>query len=282
MNDDGLLVSLTYGGRSGSGSGFGISLVVRYLLEVCTTVLDAREVLTRLPVSMAYNLTISDRSGATVTAFVAPNSLVEFFDTPLATNHRGLVPEDPELARRLNSVGRQDALLRLAQAVPDSQRVRRTQRVTDAFLSEPLYNTAYSRGFGTLYTAVYLPSEGVVEYHWPNTSWRRSFSSADGTKDVILREPATVQARPLADSGRGSALTVSPDELDNTSVAELGDLARDVLRALVTRAEPEAFQTLIGLSQVLGEGVGESARLLAEHGSWTRVAEAAGRTRWAA
>jgi predicted choloylglycine hydrolase len=184
MNDDGLVVSLTFGGRPGSGSGFGISLVVRYLLEVCATVDDARAVLERLPVSMAYNLTISDRGGATVTAFVAPDSPTEFFDTPLATNHRGLVPEHPELARALNSVGRQDALLRLVQSAPDPQ------HATAAFLRRPLHNTAFSRGFGTLYTAVYRPDVGVVEYHWPNSSWSRSFGSPDGTKDVILMEPA--------------------------------------------------------------------------------------------
>lgn len=183
MNDEGLVVSFTYGGRPGSGRGFGISLVVRYLLEVCATVQDARAVLGRLPVSMAYNLTISDRSGSTVTAFVAPDSPAELFDTPLATNHRGLVPEYPERARALNSVERQDMLLRLIQSAAGAK------RVTDAFLRRPLYNTAFSRGFGTLYTAVYLPDDGVVTYHWPNTSWRRSFDSPDGTKAVVLREP---------------------------------------------------------------------------------------------
>lgn len=185
MNDDGLVVSFTYGGRPGSGRGFGISLVVRYLLEVCATVENARAALERLPVSTSYNLTISDRSGATLTAFVAPDSPVDFSDTPLATNHRGLVPEYPQRARALNSVGRQDALLRLVQSSADLQRA-----VAD-FLRKPLHNTAYSRGFGTLYTAVYLPDDGVVEYHWPDTSWRRSFSSPDGTKDVVLRETGT-------------------------------------------------------------------------------------------
>ena len=184
MNDDGLVVSFTYGGRPGSGRGFGISLVVRYLLEVCATVPDARAVLERLPVSTAYNLTISDRRGASITAFVAPDSAVEFFDSPQATNHRALVPEHPHVARVLNSVERQDALLRLIQSAADSK------RATDAFLRQPLYNTAFSRGFGTLYTAVYLPDDGVVTYHWPNTSWRRSFDSPDGTKAVVLREPA--------------------------------------------------------------------------------------------
>ena len=188
MNEDGLVVSFTFGGRPGSGPGFGISLVVRYLLEACSTVQSARAVLERLPVAQSYNLTISDRSGATVTAFVAPGSEVAFFDTPLATYHRGLVPEHPERARVLNSVGRQDELMRLAQSAPD------VQQATAAFLRGPLHNEAYSRGFGTLYTAVYLPEAGILEYHWPHTSWRRSFTSQDATKDFFLTE-----------SGRGVA-----------------------------------------------------------------------------
>ena len=34
-------------------------------------------------------------------------------------------------------------------------------------MEPPLYSTEYSRGFGTLYTAVYRPADGVVTYHWP-------------------------------------------------------------------------------------------------------------------
>ena len=37
MNDRGLAVSLTFGGRASLGQGFGVPLVVRYLLEVCDT-----------------------------------------------------------------------------------------------------------------------------------------------------------------------------------------------------------------------------------------------------
>ena len=38
MNDDGLVISLTHGGRQSSAPGFAIPLVVRYLLEVADTV----------------------------------------------------------------------------------------------------------------------------------------------------------------------------------------------------------------------------------------------------
>jgi predicted choloylglycine hydrolase len=288
MNDDGLVVSFTFGGRPGSGPGFAISLVVRYLLEVCATVEQARAVMERLPVSMAYNVTISDRTGATVTVFVAPGVPAEFFDTPLATNHKGLngqAPEHPDLARALNSVERQDALLALVQSRPDSE------LAADAFLRPPLYNTAYSRGFGTLYTAVFLPDAGVVEYRWPDTSWRRAFDSPDGTKDFVLREAghawSRVAWRPQAQQGRGSAMTGRTDEpngtsVDETSVAELAEQARKALQSLAARPEVEAFQELLALSAIAGECVGESARLLAGAGSWSQVAEATGTTKQAA
>ena len=63
MNDAGLAVSLTFGGRRVLGDGFGIPIVVRYLLEVCETVEQARETIARLPFSLAHNLTIVDRDG---------------------------------------------------------------------------------------------------------------------------------------------------------------------------------------------------------------------------
>ena len=49
MNDDGLVISLTHGGRQSSAPGFAIPLVVRYLLEVAGTVDEARAALDRTP-----------------------------------------------------------------------------------------------------------------------------------------------------------------------------------------------------------------------------------------
>jgi hypothetical protein len=77
-------------------------------------------------------------------------------------------------------------------------------------------------------------------------------------------------------------MTPRPVGSENASVAELAEQARAALRALATRPELEAFQELLGLSEVVGECVGESARSLAEHGSWSQVAEATGTTKQAA
>ena len=95
MNDAGLAVSLAYGGRSGAGEGFGIPLVVRYVLEMAETVADVRSLLSRLPVSMAYNLTVVDRNADFGTFFVAPGKQPEYLPMAVATNHRGRTPRIP-------------------------------------------------------------------------------------------------------------------------------------------------------------------------------------------
>ena len=77
-------------------------------------------------------------------------------------------------------------------------------------------------------------------------------------------------------------MTLRLDESENASVAELAESARQALRALATRPELEAFHELLDLSTVVGECLGESARLLASHGSWSQVAEATGTTKQAA
>ena len=180
MNDAGLVVSLTFGGRPGSGPGFAIPIVVRYLLEVADSVAAATDLLRRIPVAMSYNLTMVDRAGNACTAFVAPGREPEFSTAPVATNHHGAVPEYPERARALRSVPRLDRITELVAQEPDPS------GLVDAFTSDPLYNREYSRAFGTLYTALYRPADGTVEHIWPDVTWRRGFDSPDDTRAVVL------------------------------------------------------------------------------------------------
>ena len=60
MNEDGLAVSLTFGGRPDVGEGFGIPIVLRYVLETCATVPQAISALRRIPVSQSYNVALVD------------------------------------------------------------------------------------------------------------------------------------------------------------------------------------------------------------------------------
>jgi predicted choloylglycine hydrolase len=169
VNDTGLAVSLTFGGRRDVGDGFAISLVVRYLLETCETVAQARLALAQIPVHAPQNVTLLDRSGEFLTAYVGPGRAPEFRAVAATTNHQGKV-EWPEYARAVRTVERERRVI----ALLDDPGLTR-ERFIAAFLDPPLHNTDYLRGFATLYTAAYYPSEGRVEYRWPGSLWEKSF-----------------------------------------------------------------------------------------------------------
>jgi predicted choloylglycine hydrolase len=175
INDAGLAVALAFGGRQARGDGFGITIIVRYLLETCDTVEQATTTLERLPVHAPYNLTLADeRSAATV--YVGPDRAPRTVLPAVATNHQERV-DWPEHASATRSVERHAALCSLADA--------------EAFLAPPLYATDYSRGFGTLYTASYRPADRAVSYRWPGTSWSQSLAAfTPGALTVRLRERA--------------------------------------------------------------------------------------------
>jgi predicted choloylglycine hydrolase len=183
MNSDGLAVSLTFGGAKIYGRGFGIPLVVRYLLEVAGTVSEALTALSRIPVSMSYNLTFTDRGGCIRTAYLAPGQPMEVRAFPLATNHRFDRPDDPVQAQRFRSLERQEHLLELLDDKPHPDVLAKE------FLREPLRSSDYANGFGTLYTADYRPDSGEVHYRWPGTTWTRSFDSTDA--ELRLDVPAS-------------------------------------------------------------------------------------------
>jgi predicted choloylglycine hydrolase len=173
MNDAGLAVSLTFGGRRVLGDGFGIPIVVRYLLEVCETVEQARETISRLPFSLAHNLTLVDRAGSVSTAYVSPDREPVFRSIPAATNHQGIV-EWPEQAKATRTIERERCIMQL---VDDDD--ADVDAFEAAFLGPPLFSTSYASGWGTLYTAIFRPAEGVVDYRWPAHTWRLGFERFD-------------------------------------------------------------------------------------------------------
>ena len=186
VNGDGLAVSLTWGGRPGDGPGFAIPVVVRALLETCATVAEAVEALATIPVAQAYNLTLVDASGAHATVFVAPGEAPVVSALPVATNHRLTEVEFAGPAAAVASMPRQQRLLGVladkGAATGDGKR----SAIVGAMLEPPVRATAYTRGFGTLYTAEYLPGEGSVVYHWPGRSWRRGLTDPDEQITVEL------------------------------------------------------------------------------------------------
>ncbi len=169
MNDDGLVVSLNFGGSRDVGEGFGAPLLVRYLLESCSSTQEAASILKHVPLHMAYNILVLDRSGDFLTAYFHPQKKTILRRTEASTNHQDGV-NWPRHAEATATMDRERCLYELL-----AKRDLEARGFINAFLQPPLYQTKYKRGYGTLYTAAYYPVSERMELHWPGFVWKKSF-----------------------------------------------------------------------------------------------------------
>ena len=146
MNADGLGVALAFGGRKVSGVGFGIPLIVRYVLETCSTTAEAVKALLRIPSHMCYNVIVLDRSGHYAVVYLNPDRPAKVVERPICTNHQEQVEWD-EYAAFTQTLQRSDYLEELLH----DDNVDRAQ-LLKLFLKPALYQQQYRHGFGTLYT----------------------------------------------------------------------------------------------------------------------------------
>ena len=205
VNDSGLAVSLTFGGRPQVGEGFGVPMVIRYVLEVCGTTDEAVRVLRRVPVHMSYNVTVLDRAGRWATVYIAPDRPARVTDLAAVTNHQGTVEWEP-YTTAIHSVERAG---KLAELLANDTDVR---GVVAACLRSPLYASRFHEGFGTLYTAEYRPAEGIARYHWPDRTWVHSlYDGTAGSLEVRLGAAEPTAASP----GYDPAETALPRGSDN-------------------------------------------------------------------
>lgn len=178
MNEDGLAISLAFGGRTIVGYGFGIPFILRYILEFCSCVDEAVEVLHRIPSHMAYNVTITDKSGVVKTVLLAPDRTTVVTNASYATNHQGteMWTEIPLYSNTRERAIYLDDLLSKGFS---------GEALIHAFLKPPLYNHGFSTGFGTLYTSAYLPTEGLVKMYWPSAKVIQSFDKFTEVNKLI-------------------------------------------------------------------------------------------------
>lgn len=166
INEHGLAVALAFGGRNVVGDGFGAPLVVRYVLETCSTIGQAKKVLARVPVYMSYTFVMVDRSADFVTVHVDPHRSTRCITRRASANHQ--FPDDwPAYCEQSASIERLTKL----EALLGSE--TKEHRVVASFLQPPLWRTDYKRGSGTLYVASYRPQEQSVTLHWPATESRK-------------------------------------------------------------------------------------------------------------
>ena len=161
VNDSGLAVALAFGGRRVVGDGFGIPLVLRYVLEFCRDARDAEEALRRVPSHMAYNVTVLDARGDFFTAFLAPDRPPVVRRWPIATNHQ----ETRDWQEHTRATASLEREARLAHLFADP--LTTAESLCRSFLEPPLFSRRYARRSGTLYTAIYRPAARALELRWP-------------------------------------------------------------------------------------------------------------------
>ncbi|MCP4470362.1 MAG: hypothetical protein GY815_06705 [Gammaproteobacteria bacterium] len=173
INSDGLAVSMSFGGRQEFGIGFGIPLVLRYLLEHAGDVAEACELIQRVPVNGAYNIMLLDRENRFETLAVVPGQELLKMGTRVSTNHQ---PGSswPVYEEKVGTHLR----YRYLDEITGSARLN-SRQFSHLFLQPPLYNTQFGRGFGTLYSAAFYPQNRTCEYLWPEHSWAFDFARFD-------------------------------------------------------------------------------------------------------
>lgn len=176
INDAGLSVALAYGGRSETGVGFGITTIVRYVLEICSTVDDALAVLDRVPSHMAYNLVLADASGRTASVEMAPGGGMTKMPLAVATNHQGgaTAADRPTFTRTFE---RRSHLEKL-QIKP--------RKLNRQFLKSPLLQDRYEQGFGTLFTAEYDPKALTLGLTLNGERWDQTLDNFTEGQRVVI------------------------------------------------------------------------------------------------
>ncbi len=191
VNADGLAVALAFGGRKVVGEGFGVTLVLRYLLECAHTTGAAIELLKRVPMHMAYNVTLLDARGRYATVLVSPDRPAVVKHWTASTNHQERI-EWPEYAASTQTLERKIHLESML-----NEEDQTLHGVLERFGRPPLHRASYDRGWGTLYTSAYFPKRGAAEYRWPGHRWSLSFDDfAECTYEASYPDRTSPPPRP--------------------------------------------------------------------------------------
>ena len=195
VNEHGLSVAIAFGGRPIVGEGFGIGLVVRYLLEFGRNVPEALEMLRRVPVQLSYNVALVDSSGHSAIAYVAPDRDLVVSGSAVAANRQG-VTEWPEHAAFCATVAREEAM---TEAI--NEPTASAQSLLERFLLPPIYRSTAASTWGTVYTAAYDCDALTVDLAWPDDRWTISMNNfaedSRARRSLVAIPPATYEPATL-------------------------------------------------------------------------------------
>ncbi len=184
INEAGLSVALAYGGGSRTGKGFGICLILRYVLETCDDVPAALAALERIPSHMDYNLVLADKAGNTASVEMLAGGGTRKMPHTIATNHQ----HGAEKAQRAAFTKTHERFSHLEKLEGEKSS---PDVLAAKFMESPLFQSNYTQGFGTLFTAEYDPEKGGMTLHWPTGTWAQTLDAfKEGTRTITYEATA--------------------------------------------------------------------------------------------
>lgn len=170
VNQHGLAIALAFGGSKQCGVGFGITTILRYVMQTCEDVDQALSVLCRVPSHMAYNVTVADKSGRNAAVALKAGGGASVLEESIATNHQE-GSAAPDRAAFTKTFERLDHLKTVVNSYIEPA------AIIDEFLKPPLYQYQYAESMGTLFTADYDPAARSLDLHWPDARWSQSLDN---------------------------------------------------------------------------------------------------------
>ena len=204
INQHGLAVALAFGGSRQVGSGFGVTTILRYIMETCRTVDEALKVLERVPSHMAYNIVLADAHGRTASVELTPGGGMTLMNKAIATNHQhgSIAAENAELTQTHERFEYLDKL---------SAKNIKPEPLAAQFLKPPLLQCQYSQSLGTLFTADYDTVSGSLDLRWPDAQWSQSLDNfIEGTRQIDFTLKSDVKTRNCATTIPTNTFPVHP------------------------------------------------------------------------
>jgi predicted choloylglycine hydrolase len=189
VNQHGLSVAISFGGRPVVGAGFGIGLVVRYVLDFAASVDEAVQMLRRVPVQLTYNVALVDAVGNSAIVYLAPDHEAVVSGAVTAANRQGptVWPEHAEFcATVVREEAMADAVATPTFGVPE---------LIERFLAPPIHRSTATSTWGTVYTAAYDCDLRSVELSWPDERWVLSldaFEESEHRRRALVAVPPPV------------------------------------------------------------------------------------------
>ncbi|SDQ06427.1 C45 family autoproteolytic acyltransferase/hydolase [Virgibacillus salinus] len=154
VNQHGLVVGLHFVSNNGYTEGISAWITIRMVLDTCSTVTDAIEMLREIPHAACYNFSMGDKKGNIAVVEASPDSVIVRKDESYLTcvNHFQDKSQQHNNRSVINNSEKRHTYI---QSIKNEQLTQ--QEAFDHFRDKksPLFYTDYEELFGTLHTFAY-------------------------------------------------------------------------------------------------------------------------------